>query len=356
MRPTEFFSLLETGKAGPVYFLRGPDRFLHEECLMAVRASLPAETREWCFAKTEFKPGELHQLLDDADQMPMLGEHSFLYVTDEDDFGHAADEDTAALENFLKRPPAFATVCFAAYEPDRRRRFVQLLEKKAQLVELSPLALREASAWLTNYLRKAGVQIQPELAERIASRFDAGPQQSGRAKAAGVNLLWLRTEVEKLLVARSGTKRIEESDLDLIVTLREEHEIGKLLGAIAERRLSPALALLHDLLSSKEPEVLLLWSIGDLFRQALKSAPGAPTRYGPWSRPSNPYSTYEIAPRSHRAYSRDDLARAIRLVREADLAIKSSWKDSKVLLECLLWQIMSGSAAAPARGAQSRAV
>lgn len=356
MGPTEFFSLLENGKTGPAYFLRGPDRFLHDECLMAVRASLPAEAREWCLAKTEFEPGELRRRLDDAYQMPMLGGHSFLYVTDEDDFGHAAEEDTAALEEFLKRPPSFATVCFAAYEPDRRRRFVQLLEKKAQLVELSPLALREAAAWLRNYLRKAGVEIQPELAERIASRFDAGPQQSGRAKAAGVNLLWLRTEVEKLLVARSGAQRIEESDLDLIVALREEHEIGKLLGAIAERRLGPALALLQELLSSKEPEVLLLWSIGDLFRQALKSAPGAPARYGPWSRPANPYSTFEIAPRAHRAYSRDDLARAIKLVREADLAIKSSWKDSKVLLECLLWQIMSGSAAAPVRTPPFQAV
>lgn len=346
MRPAEFCQLLETRKTGPAYFLRGPDRFLHEECRAAVRASLPPEAREWCFANLEFEPGGLRKNLDDACQMPMLGSHSFLYMVDEDDFGHASDEDTAALEEFLKRPPSFTTVCFAAYEPDRRRRFIQLLEKKTELVEMLPLTLCEAAVWLKNYLRKAEVEIQPELAERIASRFDAGPEQSGRTKGAGVNLLWLRTEVEKLLVARAGAQKIEEADLDLIVAFREEHEIGKLLSAIAERRLNNALPLLHQLLSSKEPETLLLWCIGDLFRQALKSAPGSTGRYSPWSRPANPYSTFEIAPRAHRAYSREDLARAIGLVHEADLAMKSFWKDSKVLLECLLWQIMSGSASA----------
>jgi len=130
------------------------------------------------------------------------------------------------------------------------------------------------------------------------------------------------------------------------VTFREEHEIGKLLGALAERHFGKALTYLRELLASKQPETLLLWCIGDLFRQAIKGTPAYAR--GGWSRPASPFSTYEIAQRAARTYSRDELLLALRLVRGADLAIKSSWKDSAILLEFLVWQIITARSAGSA--------
>lgn len=348
MRPNEFYAIIEKGKPAPAYFFCGPDRYLHGECRAAVVASLPAGTREWCFTEIEFKPGQLPRDLENAYQMPMLGGHNFVYWTDPEDFGHATDEDFEALDAYLKRPPGFSTILFAACRPDRRRRLIQCLEKRSEVVDLQPLGRTEAVAWLRNTLGKSGVEISAELAERIVTRFEGSVsvmRDSQKAKASGVNLLWLRTEMEKLLVARSGAKRIEEQDLDLISAVREEHEIGKLLAALAERQLSKALMILRELLSGKEPEALILWCVGDLFRQALKSAAAPAQPYHGWSRAANPFSTYEIAPRAARAYSRDELALAIRHAHSADLAIKSSWKDSALLLETLVWQIVAGKAA-----------
>ena len=127
MRPTEFIAALRKGKPGTAYFLRGPDRFLHEECRAAVVASLPAEAREWCLAEIEFQPGRLQHELEGASQMPMLGGHSFFIFSDPEDFKRAGDEEYEALAAYLDRPSPFATVVFAAVEPDRRRRFIQLL-------------------------------------------------------------------------------------------------------------------------------------------------------------------------------------------------------------------------------------
>lgn len=344
MRPTEFYKLFETGKPGraeklsAAYFLRGPDEFLHEECRAAAAASLPEESREWCWTEVEFQPGEMLRALENARQMPMLGDRSFIYFSDSDDFEHAGEDDSEALAAYLKSPPPFAALFFAARAPDRRRRFIQLLEKGAAAVEITPLARREAAEWLRRHLQKAGVEISPALAEAAAARFEAGSTARGK-EPGGVNMLWLRTEIEKLLTARLGLKTISESDLALLSGPREEHEIGKLLAAVAGRRLREALELLQDLLASKEPEVLVLWLLGDVFRQALKNGP-APARSNPWSRGGNPFSTFEIAPRVHQSYSQPEIARALRKVRDADLAVKSSWKDSKLILETLLWQVM----------------
>jgi len=344
MNPTDFMAQVGGGKAGRAYFLRGPDRFLAGECRAAVVAAVPPESRPWRLAEMDFEPGRLARELDGACQMPMLGGSLFLLFSDPDDFRRANDQDYEALEAYLGKPSSFATVIFTAAEPDRRRRFVQLLEKKTTVVELLPLNRLEAARWLQQFLGRAGVAVAPELANEVAARFENHPDPRSDAKP-GVNLLWMRTEVEKVLTARPGAKRLEESDAELMVSFREEHEIARLLDAIAERQVAPALERLRALVASKEPETLILWSIGDLFRQALKSTSGSSSARGwGWSRSgSGRVSVFEIAQRAARRYSASELAAALRRTREADLAIKSSWRDSRVLLEILIWQVMAGT-------------
>ena len=352
MRPTEFITALRKGQAGAAYFLRGPDRFLQEECRKAVVNSIPADSRQWCLAELEFAAGQLPHALEGAEQMPMLGGHNFLLISDPEDFKQAGDEDVEALRVYLERPSPFSTVVFLAAEPDRRRRFIQLLEKKAQLVELRSPDRHEAADWAKHFLQNAGVEIAGGLAEEIAGKFEISQDSRSAAGPSAVNLLWMRTELEKLLTARPGMKRVEPEDLEVMVAFREEREIGKLLRAIGERKCAVALATLRELLASKVAETLILWCIGDLFRQALRGVSSYGNRGG-WSR-ANPYSTSEIAPLTQKNYPREELLQAMRAVRRADLGIKSSWKDSRILLEFLVWQIVVGkdSAAEAALGGE----
>ena len=345
MRPTDFIAEVHSGRVGAVYFLRGPDSFLHEECRASVVSAVPAEARAWCLNSVEFEAGQLARQLDNAHQMPMLGGRSFFLISDSDDFRRAGDEDVEALDAYFKKPPLFSTVIFAAAEPDRRRRFAQLLEKKSTVVDMLPLDRNEAGRWLEQYLRRAGVAVSPELARTAAARFEDRPDPRGGARP-GVNLLGLRTEVQKVLTARPDAKCWEGPDLEQLISYREDHEIGKLLEAIADRQLAAAIARLRTLLASKEPEALILWSIGDLFRQALKSSSGGSRYggrgYGGWSRPAGRPSTFDLAQRALQHYSADELGQALRRTHDTDLAVKSSWKDSKVLLEILIWQVTAG--------------
>ncbi len=347
MGPAEFIAALRKGSLEGAYFFSGPDRFLHQECREAVRAAVPEESRSWCLTEVEYEAGLLERQLQAARQMPMLGGRSFFLFSDPNDFKHAKDEDTEALRLYLEEPSPFATLIFSAAEPDRRRRFTQLLEKKTALVEMRPLSTRQAAAWAKEFLHRAGVEIDAELAEEIAGKFEEGGNSFKGQSSGGVNLLWMRTELEKLLAATEGKSRLEPDDLQLIASFREEHEIGKMLRAIAERQCATALEFLRSLVASKVAETLLLWSIGDLFRQALKSAGQA----GGWGRRSNPFATWEIAPVARRRYSQNELMEALTLVHEADRGIKSSWKDSRLLLEFLVWRITTAPERIPGQEA-----
>jgi DNA polymerase III delta subunit len=345
MGPAEFITRLRQGKIEAAYFLRGPDRFLHEECRAALLASVPADFREWCLAQIEFQSGRLASELQAADQMPMLGGHSLFLFSDPEDFKSASDEDYEALQAYLERPSPSATVVFVAMEPDRRRRFIQLLEKKTEVVEMLPLPRREAALWARDFLQRSGVEIDPRLAEGLAAKFEVTPEARGENARAGVNLLWLRTELEKLLTAKPGAKRIEASDLDLVVSFREEHEVGRFLRALAERKCSEAIKQLRALLASRVAATLVLWCVGDLVRQALRGARPEAYGRGRSSLSQNPFSTFEVAAVAARTYTRAELLWALRLVRNTDLGIKSSWKDSNILLELLTWQTIVGKGA-----------
>src|ERR1035437_2417094 len=205
MRPTEFIALLRKGEAGAVYFLRGPDRFLQEECRKAVVNSIPADSRQWCLTELEFSAGELARALEGAEQMPMLGGHTFLLISDPEDFKQAGDEDVEPLRAYLERPSPFATVVFLATEPDRRRRFITLLEKKAQVVELRSPDRREAAEWVEQHLQNAGVEIAGTLAEEIAGKFEISLDSRSAGGGSPGNLLWMRTELGK----RSGEDTTE---------------------------------------------------------------------------------------------------------------------------------------------------
>ena len=331
---------MTAGKPAAAYFFRGPDGFLHEECRQAAIASLTPETRDWCLTEIEFKPGRLERDLEGASQLPMLGGRNLLLFSDPEDFKGASEDDFEALSAYLAEPSPFATVIFQAVAPDRRRRFIQALEKKAAIVDMLPLGRQEAATWLADYLGRSGVAVESDLAREAVAKFEGYGEAPGGGKGSGINLLWLRTEVDKVLTTRLGAKRLDAADVELIVGCRREHEIGKLLGAVADRQFGQAVELLRRLFDSDEPETLVLWCLGDLFRQALKASPSREFAGGSRSRWANPFSTAEIAPRAQRAYSPEELCQAIRLARGADLNAKSSWKDGRLLLEALLWQIM----------------
>src|SRR2546428_7558839 len=82
MGPAEFIAAVRKGKPAPVYFLRGPDRFLHEECRRALIESVPPQAREWCLSDIEFQPGRLAKELEGADQIPMLGSRNYFFFSD----------------------------------------------------------------------------------------------------------------------------------------------------------------------------------------------------------------------------------------------------------------------------------
>ena len=160
MRPTEFITALRKGPVGAAYFLRGPDRFLQEECRKAVVNSIPPDSRQWCLTELEFAAGQLPACARRRRADAHVGRPQF--PAHFRPGGFQVKRATRMWKRCARTwsvPRPFSTVVFLATEPDRRRRFVTLLEKKAQLVELRSPDRREAADWVEHFLQHAGVEI-----------------------------------------------------------------------------------------------------------------------------------------------------------------------------------------------------
>ena len=334
MTPRQFLEQLRGNRWAPVYFFCGEEGFFHDRCRQVLLRTVPPEVRSWCVHSVDFAPGGLASLLEQAYQMPMMGPRNVFLIRDVGDFSHAAEEDYEALKGYLEKPSLFSAVMFMAEEPDRRRRFVSLLLKRAEVVEMRRPEGADTLRWVAEILRGPGIQIDRAAAETLARKL-------------GGNLLWIQTELEKLRLGNPGIKRITVQDLDGLVSIAEDHEVNLLLRALAERNGGEALRRLDSLLRSSEPELRLLWHIAQLFRRSLSAPPGGtyPRRF-PAGRGGDRDLAAQTAARN---YSEPERKEVLRFVHEADLDIKSSWKDTQLRLEHLIWRIVGPGAEGPIR-------
>ncbi len=354
MTPKQFIQTIHNDPSSwaPAYFFVGEEAFLHDRCRRELFRALPEEARSWCLTSVEWKSGGLPSVLEQAFQMPMVGPRNLFWIRDPQDFGQATEEDFESLKAYLKEPPPFSTLVFAAQAPDRRRRFVTLLLKQAEVVEMRRPEPHERVRWVGALLRDQQIDMDHEAAEALAEIFDG-------------NLLWIQTELEKLRAAKPGLDRITVEDLKYLVSLAEDHEISKLIGYLADRDGGGTVVQLNRLLRSNEAELKILWYIGNLFRRSL-AAGGEGGRRSAYSSRRG-FGADLAAQNAAKSYSHSERLGALRAIHEADLDIKSAWRDTQLRLEYLIWKIVgkrdqsatktaSGTASGGERGALPKRV
>ena len=300
MRSTEFITALQKGQVGAAYFLRGPDRFFQEECRKAVVNSIPADSRQWCLAELEFAAGQLPPRWKAPSRCPCWAGTIFCSFPTRKTSSKPATRMWKRCAATWSAPPPFRRWFLSPRSRTGGGASFSCSKKKLQLVELRSPDRREAADWVKQFLAEEGVEIAAGLAEEIAGKFESSQDSRSAGGPSAVNLLWMRTELEKLLTARPGLRRVERCGPGGAGRVSR----GARDRQAAARHRSSASApwrWLHcgSCWPARWRKRLILWCIGDLFRQALRGVPSYGNRGG-WSRGANPYATSEMRPSRRR--------------------------------------------------------
>jgi DNA polymerase-3 subunit delta len=323
MKPADVRRQIEAGETAPIYLLEGDDlQSRHDfaaEFAAAVDEGLRAFNVQSFYANEASTVGARDQLIADilgaARTLPMMAPRRVVVVheaerllsprkaKDEEDEtprpAEPADKKrrksvtpTEELEQYIASPEPLTTLVFVAGALDAGRRLVKHVRKHAVIVNCGALdSDGEAARWIQKRLEKERLAIEPRAIRMVL-------------EATGLSLGRIRAEVEKLALYAADDRTITPRHVQDLVLATDEPTEGPVVGmAIKDGNAGRALS-----------EIAALWDAGAPYLPILGQVRWAAGQLRPEARAK----------------------RALDLVLQTDIAMKSSGGDPRYLLERLV--------------------
>ena len=185
---------------------------------------------------------------------------------------------------------------------------------------------------------EAGSRLDPEAARELVD-------------ALGADMMMIASELEKLLLYTLGRGRITLGDVETMVLGAKQRSLYELTDAISARNKAKAIALLDGLLNAsdagEDAAIGHLYMLARTFRQMLVILEkNVRDQRAIWQALWQgfripPFAADDLIRQARRYKSRRDLTRALRLIARADLELRSSPPDKRLVLERLVYDLAS---------------
>jgi len=344
-----------TGKLRAGYVLAGDEIFLLDRCRAAVlKAFVPPDLRDFCLSDLDLSSNSIFEVLDRARTPSLMSPFQVIFIRNVRQLytRGAKKDEFAALDRYFQSPNPQALLLFIAdfirIPPDTRRmelddknRFERLTETLGQhcgMVELARVSDEDAMRWAVTKAQEAGLRLEPDAARELVD-------------ALGADMMLVSSELEKLLLYTSGRGRITLGDVETMVLSAKQRTLYELTDAISARDRVRALALLQGLLNSsdagEDSAIGHLYMLARTFRQMLvileknvrDSRAIWQALWQGFRMP--PFAADDLIRQARRYKSRRELTRALRLVARADVELRSSPPDKRLVLERLVYELAS---------------
>ena len=345
-----------TGKLRPGYVLAGDEIFLLDRCRAAVlKAFVPPDLRDFCLSDFDLTSTSIFEVLDRAQTPSLMAPFQVIFVRNVRQLytRGAKKDEFAALDRYFKSPNPQAMLLFIAdflripadtrrMELDDKNRFERLTETLGAhcgMVELARVSEEDAMRWATAKAQESGgLRLEADAARELVD-------------ALGADMMLVSSELEKLLHYTSGRGRITLGDVETMVLSAKQRTLYELTDAISARDRVRALALLEGLLNSsdagEDAAIGHLYMLARTFRQMLvileknvrDSRAIWQALWQGFRMP--PFAADDLIRQARRYKSRRELTRALRLVARADLELRSSPPDKRLVLERLVYELAS---------------
>jgi DNA polymerase-3 subunit delta len=328
---------------------------LLDRCRAAVmKGFVPAEFRDFCLSEFDLAATPIFEVLDRAQTPSLMAPFQVIFIRNVKQLytRGAKKDEFAALDRYFKSPNPQALLVFVAdfvripsdarrMELDDKNRFERLTEtlgERCGMVELARVNEEDAMRWIASTATEAGARMEPDAARELAD-------------ALGADMMLISSEMEKLLLYTLGKGRITLGDVETMVLGAKQRSLYELTDAISARDRVRSLALLQGLLNSsdggEDAAIGHLYMLARTFRQMLvileknvrDSRAIWQALWQGFRMP--PFAADDLIKQARRYKSRRELTRALRLVARADLELRSSPPDKRLVLERLVYELAS---------------
>jgi DNA polymerase-3 subunit delta len=349
-----------TSPLRPGYILAGDEIFLYDRCRRAViQAFVAPEMRDFCLSDLDLAETNIFEALDRAQTPSLMAPFQVIFIRNlKTLYTRGAKKDEfAAIDAYFRSPNPQALLLFVAdhirisadprrmdmQDKDRFDRIRETLGDWCGVVELARVDEADAIRWITTEAEKQQVRFEPDAARELTD-------------ALGADMMLISSEFEKLLLyagdpASGGKSRITLGDVETMVLAAKQRSLYELTDAISAKDKHRALLLLQGLLNAsdggEDSAIGHLYMLARTFRQMLvileknvrDSRAIWQALWQGFRMP--PFAAEDLIRQARRYKSRHELNRALRLIARADLELRSSPPDKRLILERLVLELAS---------------
>jgi DNA polymerase-3 subunit delta len=343
------------GSLRPGYVLAGDEVFLLDRCRAAVlKAFVQPDLRDFCLSDLDLATTSIFEVLDHAQTPSLMAPFQVIFVRNVRQLytRGAKKDEFAALDRYFRSPNPQALLLFVAdflripsdarrMDMDDKNRFERLTETLGQhcgMVELARVNEEDAMRWIVSTAQEAEVRVEPDAARELVD-------------ALGADMMLVSSELEKLLLYAMGRGRITLGDVETMVLGAKQRSLYELTDAISAHDRVRALALLQGLLNTsdagEDAAIGHLYMLARTFRQMLvileKNVRDSRAIWQALWQGFRipPFAADDLIRQARRYKSRRELTRALKLVARADLELRSSPPDKRLVLERLVYELAS---------------
>jgi DNA polymerase III subunit delta len=339
----------------PGYVFLGDEIFLYERCRRAViDAFVQPSFRDFSLSDLDLAETSIFDALDRGRTPSLMAPFQVIFVRNVKTLytRGAKKEEFAALGDYFRSPNPQALLIFVAdhlhlpadlrrmdmQDKDRYERIRETLGDYCGMVELARVDETDAARWLLSTSEDESVKLDPDAARELAD-------------ALGADMMLLSSELEKLILYVGERRRITLGDVETMVLAAKQRSLYELTDAISAKDKPRALALLNGLLNAsdggEDSAIGHLYMLARTFRQMLvileknvrDSRAIWQALWQGFRMP--PFAAEDLIRQARRYKSRRELARALRLIARADLELRSSPADKRLVLERLVLELSS---------------
>jgi DNA polymerase-3 subunit delta len=334
----DVFGAIAAGEIDPVYCLHGPERFLIDRCLSALRTAAlgPSGGHGLNHDVFELKETGLAAALTAAQTLPMFAKRRLVV-------GRGIDalksEDLEGLAAYVADPNPTSCLVLTGEKIDGRLKPFQALRKAGFLHDFPRLRDRELPAWIAREAGSRQIAIDADGAQALA-------------EAAGPDLGRLSQALEQLSLYVGSAGRIRRADVETLVAETRERGVFELTKAIGDGNVIRALTLLANMLANREPplriQFMLVRQIRQIWRAKELAAAGTPRMEIAGAVGIAPFFLDDVLMPARRM-SEAALERGFRRLYQSDRSLKSSRIDPELYITRLIRQLAEDAAAPASR-------
>jgi DNA polymerase-3 subunit delta len=350
-----FVAEVKAGRLRPGYVLAGDEIYLYERCRRVVIDSLiDPSLREFSLSDLDLAETSIFHVLDRARTPSLMAPFQVIFVRNLKNLytRGAKKEEFAALKDYFRSPNPQAVLIFVAdhlripadlrrmdlQDKERYERIRETLGDDCGVVELARVDEADAARWLLATAEGRGMKFDSDAARELAD-------------ALGADMMLISSELEKLMLYAFDRKRITLGDVETMVLAAKQRSLYELTDAISARDRARALDLLHGLLNAsdggEDSAIGHLYMLARTFRQMIvileknvrDSRAIWQALWQGFRMP--PFAAEDLIRQARRYNSRRELTQKLRLIANADLELRSSPPDKRLVLERLVMQLAS---------------